>query len=88
MKGSFPEIEVIRCVHIGLLCVQQYPDARPTMATIVSYMSNHLINLPTPQEHAFLLQMDPKAIVQESSSSQSSTLLSNNEISITEFLPR
>ncbi|KAG4991703.1 hypothetical protein JHK87_025160 [Glycine soja] len=88
MKGSFPEIEVIRCVHIGLLCVQQYPDARPTMATIVSYMSNHLINLPTPQEHAFLLQMDPKAIVQESNSSQSSTLLSNNEISITEFLPR
>ncbi|KAK7380207.1 hypothetical protein VNO78_32705 [Psophocarpus tetragonolobus] len=90
IEESFSENEVTRCIQIGLLCVQQFVDARPTMTAVVSYLNNHLLNLPTPQEHAFLLQMDPKSIAQNSSSSQSmsSTLLSNNEISISEFLPR
>ncbi|RDX96044.1 Cysteine-rich receptor-like protein kinase 8, partial [Mucuna pruriens] len=90
INGSFSEIEVTRCIQIGLLCVQQYPDVRPTMVSVVSYLSNHLINLPSPQQPAFFIPMDQKTIAQESRSNQfmGSTLLSNNELSISEFLPR
>lgn len=93
MKGTYSETEVIKCIQIGLLCAQQFPDARPTIATVVSYLNNDFIELPNPQEPAFLFhgQMDAKGIPQESSSTQSistSTALTANELSITEFLPR
>ncbi|KAK2421213.1 cysteine-rich receptor protein kinase [Trifolium repens] len=93
IKGTYSEYEVIKCIHIGLLCVQQFPDARPTMVTIVSYLNNDFIELPTPQEPAFLFhdQMGAKGIPQDSSSSQSinsCTPLTTNDLSITEFLPR
>ncbi|KAF7840675.1 cysteine-rich receptor-like protein kinase 10 [Senna tora] len=53
--------EVVRCIQIGLLCVQENPDARPSMNTIVQYLSNDSIQLPLPQEPAFFLhgRMEP-----------------------------
>ena len=35
LGDSFSRDEVMRCIHIGLLCVQEDPADRPTMATIV-----------------------------------------------------
>ena len=56
----------------GLLCVQQNPDTRPTMAIVVSYLSSHSIELPIPQEPTFFLdkRMDPQAVAHESSFGQ------------------
>ena len=93
INENYSEIEVIKCIQIGLLCVQQNPDDRPTMVAIVSYLSSHLIELPSPQEPALFLhsRKDPKAFAQESSSSHNinaSTSLSINEMSISQFLPR
>ncbi|RZB61882.1 Cysteine-rich receptor-like protein kinase 25 isoform C [Glycine soja] len=77
INENYSEIEVIKCIQIGLLCVQQNPDDRPTMVAIVSYLSSHLIELPSPQEPALFLhgRKDPKA-------------LSINEMSVSQFLPR
>ena len=77
INENYSEIEVIKCIQIGLLCVQQNPDDRPTMVAIVSYLSSHLIELPSPQEPALFLhgRKDHKA-------------LSINEMSISQFLPR
>ncbi|KAL4381988.1 hypothetical protein S83_012936 [Arachis hypogaea] len=86
MKENCSESEVIRCIQIGLLCVQENPDERPTISTIVSYLSNISLELPSPREPAFFLhaKMDPtKTIAGESSSS-----FSVNEISESTFLPR
>lgn len=93
IKDNYSEIEVIRCIHIGLLCVQQNPDVRPTMATIVSYLSSYLIDLPTPQEPAFFLheRIDPISLAQESGCNQSanrSIPFSVNKMSISDFIPR
>ena len=84
MKENCSEFEVIRCIQIGLLCVQKNPNDRPTMMKIVLYLSNHLIRLPSPREPAFFLhdKMDPKIVLGESSSS------SINEMSITNFVGR
>ncbi|XLR45145.1 hypothetical protein HN51_029262 [Arachis hypogaea] len=88
IKNNYSEIEVLKCIQIGLLCVQQDPDARPTMASVVTYLSSHSIELPLPQEPAFFMdkKMDQRAAAQESSSG--SHPLSQNEMSISNFLPR
>ncbi|CAI8593570.1 unnamed protein product [Vicia faba] len=93
IKGTYSESEVKKCIQIGLLCAQQFPDARPTIATVVSYLNNDFIELPAPQEPAFLShgQKNAKGIPQESSSTQSistSTALTINDLSITELIPR
>ncbi|KAI5406861.1 cysteine-rich receptor-like protein kinase 44 [Lathyrus oleraceus] len=53
---SFSETEVNRCVQIGLLCVQENPDQRPTMATIALYFNCDSIDLPLPQQPAFYMR--------------------------------
>ncbi|KAJ1431383.1 Serine/threonine-protein kinase, active site [Sesbania bispinosa] len=93
IEKNYSEIEVLKCIQIGLLCVQHNPDDRPTMATIVSYLSSYFIELPTPQEPAFFLhgRMDAQVFAQESSSSQSIntfTPFSINEMPISELIPR
>uniref|UniRef100_A0A453Q1Z2 S-locus receptor kinase C-terminal domain-containing protein n=1 Tax=Aegilops tauschii subsp. strangulata TaxID=200361 RepID=A0A453Q1Z2_AEGTS len=30
--------ETLRCIHIGLLCVQGSPNARPLVSSIVSFL--------------------------------------------------
>lgn len=42
-----------RYIHVGLLCVQESPDERPTMLEVVAMLSNELIALPSPQHPAF-----------------------------------
>ncbi|XP_045815187.1 putative receptor-like protein kinase At4g00960 [Trifolium pratense] len=52
IEKSFSYSEVIKCIQIGLLCVQQNPDDRPTMERVVSYLSSVSVELPLPQEPA------------------------------------
>ena len=37
IKDSYCEEEVAKCIQIGLLCVQEDSNARPSMSTVVSY---------------------------------------------------
>ncbi|KAL2332380.1 hypothetical protein Fmac_019961 [Flemingia macrophylla] len=47
--------EVLRCIHIGLLCVQDQATDRPNMVEIVSFLSNDAIQLPQPKKPAFFI---------------------------------
>lgn len=76
--------EMFKCIQIGLLCVQENPDARPSMATIISYISDDSIQLPFPQEPAFFLQGRNESNV-EFENGESCSI---NEISKSEFFPR
>ncbi|KAF6159076.1 hypothetical protein GIB67_032693 [Kingdonia uniflora] len=40
MRDSLLESEVLRCIHVGLLCVQQRPEDRPTMPYVVLMLSS------------------------------------------------
>ncbi|XP_022641406.1 cysteine-rich receptor-like protein kinase 29 isoform X2 [Vigna radiata var. radiata] len=42
------ESEIMRCVHIGLLCVQDNAAARPTMASVVAMLNSHSFSLQVP----------------------------------------
>nr|XP_009781162.1 PREDICTED: LOW QUALITY PROTEIN: G-type lectin S-receptor-like serine/threonine-protein kinase At1g11330 [Nicotiana sylvestris] len=47
------EKEVVRCVHIGLLCVQEYAEDRPNVSTVLSMLTSDIADLPTPKQPAF-----------------------------------
>ncbi|XP_057962716.1 G-type lectin S-receptor-like serine/threonine-protein kinase SD1-13 [Malania oleifera] len=47
------EKEIMRCIHVGLLCVDQFPQDRPTISTIISMLSSEIVDLPSPKQPAF-----------------------------------
>ncbi|XP_038883236.1 putative receptor-like protein kinase At4g00960 [Benincasa hispida] len=56
--------EIIRCIHLGLLCVQEDAASRPTMA-LVLLMLNSYSSLPVPSRPGFLLQSKSSNIAQQ-----------------------
>ncbi|KAJ8761566.1 hypothetical protein K2173_004342 [Erythroxylum novogranatense] len=68
--------EMIRCIHIGLLCVQENVADRPTMTSVVLMLNSHSITLPVPSQPVPSQETFP-------------TLPSSrNEASLTELYPR
>uniref|UniRef100_A0A0E0Q9H7 non-specific serine/threonine protein kinase n=1 Tax=Oryza rufipogon TaxID=4529 RepID=A0A0E0Q9H7_ORYRU len=52
LDRNYPEAEVQKCVNIGLLCVQQNPVDRPTMADVMILLnSDATSSLPAPMAH-------------------------------------
>ncbi|KAG5002313.1 hypothetical protein JHK87_023385 [Glycine soja] len=49
--------DILRYIHIGLLCVQEHAVDRPTMAAVISMLSSELA-LPPPSQPAFILQQN------------------------------
>ncbi|CAL5411023.1 unnamed protein product [Camellia sinensis] len=45
--------EVIKCIQIGLLCVQQRPEDRPTMSSVVLMLDNEGAMLSHPKQPGF-----------------------------------
>ncbi|RWV89819.1 hypothetical protein GW17_00048016 [Ensete ventricosum] len=45
--------QVMRCIKLGLLCVQEFPSDRPTMSMVVSLLSSDADDLPAPKPVAF-----------------------------------
>ncbi|KAI5010650.1 hypothetical protein ZWY2020_012787 [Hordeum vulgare] len=45
--------EVLRCIHVGLLCVQDRPDDRPLMSSVTFMLENENALLPAPKQPAY-----------------------------------
>ncbi|GAY53031.1 hypothetical protein CUMW_146300 [Citrus unshiu] len=58
--------EVIRCIHVGLLCVQHHPEDRPCMPSVILMLGSEIM-LPQPKQPGFLA--DRKSTGPNSSSS-------------------
>ncbi|ESW05079.1 hypothetical protein PHAVU_011G150200 [Phaseolus vulgaris] len=72
--------EVIRCIQVGLLCVQQKPDHRPDMSSVVLMLNGDKL-LPKPNVPGFYIEID--VTCKANSSSANHKPLSDNELSIT-----
>ncbi|KAG4968917.1 hypothetical protein JHK87_034568 [Glycine soja] len=70
--------EVIRCIHIGLLCVQQIPVDRPDMSAVVLRLNGEK-SLPQPKALGFYNGRDKADLYGP---------FSNNYVSLTVFEPR
>ncbi|CAL5411098.1 unnamed protein product [Camellia sinensis] len=69
--------EILRCVHVGLLCVQEFAIDRPTISMVLSMLNSEISYLPTPKQPAFT--QTPKNL----SSQQSQSRCSRNEFTVT-----
>ncbi|KAJ6999591.1 hypothetical protein NC653_010344 [Populus alba x Populus x berolinensis] len=77
-----PAEGILRCMHIGLLCVQKDPADRPTMSFVDLALASDPIALPHPQQPAFsLVKIVPAG-------KSSSTDPSVNQMTVSSFLPR
>ncbi|KAK0600580.1 hypothetical protein LWI29_016285 [Acer saccharum] len=47
--------EILRCIHVGLLCVQQGPEDRPNMSTVVLMLGGEG-SLPQPRQPGFFTE--------------------------------
>ncbi|XP_060189357.1 G-type lectin S-receptor-like serine/threonine-protein kinase At4g27290 isoform X2 [Lycium barbarum] len=83
LKESFSESQVLRCIQVGLLCVQKLPKDRPTMASVVFWLGNEGLVLPQPKQPGFFIERNSM----ESSESTDEAYLSNS-MSITVLEPR
>ncbi|KAF8414027.1 hypothetical protein HHK36_002026 [Tetracentron sinense] len=52
-EGPVPEFEALKCIQVGLLCVQKRPDDRPTMPTVLLMLDSESAVLPKPKEPGF-----------------------------------
>ncbi|KAL8479577.1 hypothetical protein ACS0TY_026465 [Phlomoides rotata] len=82
------EAEVVRCINIGLLCVQESPQYRPSVSAVLSMLSSEIIKLPEPKQPAFTMKSSRcdagKAGTSYSQQSKSSCSLNNVTLTVVE----
>ncbi|CAL5336256.1 unnamed protein product [Camellia sinensis] len=70
--------EVLRSIHVGLLCVQQYPEDRPSMSSVVLMFGNEGA-LPQAKQPGFFTERNVLEVV---GSSRKEATTSANEMTI------
>ncbi|XP_057537115.1 receptor-like serine/threonine-protein kinase SD1-8 [Amaranthus tricolor] len=73
--------EVLRCLQVGLLCVQERADDRPTMASVVLMLSSESACLPQPKLPGFCMGWNPNET--DSSSSKQDESFTVNQVTVT-----
>ncbi|XP_054777224.1 G-type lectin S-receptor-like serine/threonine-protein kinase At4g27290 [Prosopis cineraria] len=48
LENQFPASEALRCIQVGLSCVQQNPEDRPTMSQVLLMLDSDTVSLPQP----------------------------------------
>ncbi|KAK9155998.1 hypothetical protein Sjap_003478 [Stephania japonica] len=77
--------EVLRCIDVGLLCVQDDPSDRPTMDVVVFMLGSDATVLPMPKKPAFSTGRTPRESDQQASSSE---ICSANAVTISAIYGR
>ncbi|WJX87353.1 hypothetical protein P8452_69557 [Trifolium repens] len=85
LKKSYIESEVLKCIHIGLLCVQEDAADRPTMSTVVRMLGSDTVDLPKPTQPAFSIGRKSKNEDQTSKNSKDNSV---DEETLTIVSPR
>ncbi|KAF7120756.1 hypothetical protein RHSIM_Rhsim13G0158500 [Rhododendron simsii] len=77
--------EVLKCIHLGLLCVQEDPADRPTMSTIVITLGSNSVTLSQPTQPAFSVG---RSVLKPCQASPNDNLVSVNEMTISDVSAR
>ncbi|XP_059590068.1 cysteine-rich receptor-like protein kinase 19 [Vitis vinifera] len=75
--GSFPEDEVKKCIHIGLLCCQDNMQERLTMSSALMLLLNNPVTMPPPGRLGF--QGSRENTNESSTSNSGSSIVLENE---------
>lgn len=82
LVGSCNDSEVLKCITVGLLCVQEDPSDRPDMSKVVFMLSSETETLPNPKQPAFVTRKHFYGTT--SFSSTKPETLSKNDITFSE----
>ncbi|KAJ4703209.1 Cysteine-rich receptor-kinase-like protein [Melia azedarach] len=85
IKQSCVPGELLKFIHIGLLCVQEDPTDRPTMSSVVVMLASETVTLTQPTQPAFSVGRVMARPVQSASDDK---LCSVNEVTISNVSPR
>ncbi|EFH48848.1 kinase family protein [Arabidopsis lyrata subsp. lyrata] len=93
IRESYEKDEVTRCIHIGLLCVQENPANRPAMSTVFQMLTNSSITLNVPQPPGFFFRNRPESDtlslrVEQDQYNTKSVTCSIDDATITTLTPR
>ncbi|PKI67041.1 hypothetical protein CRG98_012579 [Punica granatum] len=91
LKDVSPVSEMLDCIHIALLCVQEDVVCRPTMASVTLMLNHESHSLPTPSRPAFINNsstMENQIQAQPEQPLARTTPSSINELSISNMYPR
>ncbi|XP_057996814.1 cysteine-rich receptor-like protein kinase 44 isoform X2 [Hevea brasiliensis] len=78
-KSNVAAPEVLKYIHIGLLCVQDDPAQRPTMSSVVVMLGSEIATFPQPTKPVF---------VAGSASSSHPKFCSDNAVTLSNISPR
>ncbi|KAK7280212.1 hypothetical protein RJT34_25274 [Clitoria ternatea] len=65
--------EIMRCIHIALLCVQENVSDRPNMASVVLMLNSYSVTLPLPSQPAFFIDSRSLSVIQSEEYDQEET---------------
>ncbi|KAK9937411.1 hypothetical protein M0R45_014205 [Rubus argutus] len=82
--------QLLRCIHVGLLCVEEKAADRPTMSDAISMLTNASVPLPKPTLPAFCTYRYLKTASTDGEGPESMSLsrMSINSMSISDFSGR
>uniref|UniRef100_A0A0E0AN14 Uncharacterized protein n=1 Tax=Oryza glumipatula TaxID=40148 RepID=A0A0E0AN14_9ORYZ len=90
--------EILRCIHVGLVCVQEDPMDRPTLSMINIMLDGNTVSAKAPSRPAFFTEMLGNINIGSSmysqpypvtdSTAKHSTAMSLNDVTVTEPEPR
>ncbi|GMH24973.1 hypothetical protein Nepgr_026816 [Nepenthes gracilis] len=80
MGDQFSRAQVLRCIHVGLLCVQQRPEVRPEMPMVLMMLNSENAVLPEPKQPGFYTERNLNETDHNSQWIKSGT---SNELSVT-----
>ncbi|KAG2689712.1 hypothetical protein I3843_09G150400 [Carya illinoinensis] len=80
MEKPLPESEILRSIQVGLLCVQQQPEDRPTMPSVLMMLDGENDSLLQPKQPGFYTE---RYLTEADSSSTRKKPQTTNEITIT-----
>ncbi|XP_018730604.2 G-type lectin S-receptor-like serine/threonine-protein kinase At1g11330 isoform X1 [Eucalyptus grandis] len=74
------EVQLSRCINVGLLCTQERAKDRPSISTVISMINSEIVDLPRPKQPAFTAR---KITQDTDSSGQSQKTCSANDVTLT-----
>ncbi|KAL2495234.1 G-type lectin S-receptor-like serine/threonine-protein kinase [Forsythia ovata] len=79
LDNSYDVKKILRCIHVGLLCVQECAPDRPIMSEVAFMLCNET-RLPYPKQPAFIFNTASTTPYSKSASAENSSV---NDMSIT-----
>ncbi|CAF2123709.1 BnaA03g19850D [Brassica napus] len=73
--------EILRCIQIGLLCVQERAEDRPVMASVMVMIGSETMAIPEPKRPGFCVGRNPLEI-DSSSSTQGNDECTVNQVTL------